>query len=93
MNSNDIFRIVAYGLNLPSANWRALRNERGQTLLHTAAQYGRNDAAWKLLHTFPHLAAEADWDLQLPEHVASTWYTRRECKRVRQLYLLQYEAL
>ena len=70
-----------------------MRNVKGETLLHVAAEYGRDDAIWALICAYPHLAAEFSDALQLPEELCSTSYGYRMCRLVRRWYLCNYEAL
>lgn len=88
-----IFEQVKSGHTLRNADWLHLRNERGETLLHVAAEHGRLDAVWRLLLECPQLAAVADHRMRLPEHVASLPYAKNACRIVRTHYLVHLTAL
>tara|TARA_Y100000592_G_C5390484_1_gene277995 strand:+ start:696 stop:977 length:282 start_codon:yes stop_codon:yes gene_type:complete len=89
----DPFALLTRGSPLPELADSLVFNCSGESLLHVAAKLGRDYSVAKLLQSNPELAAVSDCELQLPEHVALTAFSRQQCSLVRQFFLVEYTLL
>jgi len=88
-----MFKAIVLGQPLPAGYWRVAHDEKGRSLVHAAAAYGRLDSLWMLLETCPILAATPDYDMRLPEDVAASKDALLLCKNIRLKYFLCHTAL
>ena len=89
----EMFSALVQGNPLPAGYWRVAHDEKGRSLLHVAAAYGRLDSLWMLLETCSILAATPDYDMLLPEDMAANKDAQLLCKQIRIKYFLQHTAL